>query len=129
MYLSRRPHQSGEDRHFRQGALSISAYPEELEETVTLRDKAKSSAYLRPVRPDDATALKAMLDKLTPSDRYQRFMGNIPSLTSAQISRLSHIDYDREMVFVAVPAPGMLHSRQRNVWLPALHHERGQRRS
>ncbi|MDE3059565.1 MAG: bifunctional acetate--CoA ligase family protein/GNAT family N-acetyltransferase, partial [Pseudomonadota bacterium] len=81
--------------------LVISPYPQELEETVALRQGQR--VCLRPVRPQDAGALADMIGKLTPHDLYHRFRGEYPQLTREQIARLTQIDYDRSMVLVVVP--------------------------
>jgi acetyltransferase len=80
-------------------ALSIRPYPGELEETLTLKDGSKVLA--RPVRPEDEPAYSKLLARLAPDDLYSRFgkAGPVPREVALQ---LIHIDYDREMSFVAV---------------------------
>ncbi|HEY5676241.1 MAG TPA: GNAT family N-acetyltransferase, partial [Myxococcales bacterium] len=80
-------------------ALSIRPYPGELEEELTLKDGSKVLA--RPVRPEDEPAWSRLLARLTPEDLYSRFgkAGPVPREVALQ---LIHIDYDREMSFVAV---------------------------
>jgi len=39
--------------------------------------------------------------KLSPEAKYMRFMNTLRELTQAQLIRLTQIDYDREMAFVA----------------------------
>jgi acetyltransferase len=81
--------------------LAICPYPEALEERASLRDGR--SVDLRPVRPEDAEALKELIRKLPPEALYQRFRGEYPALSVEQIARVTQIDYDRDMIFVAVP--------------------------
>ena len=87
--------------------LAISTYPEALEEKIVLKDNKE--VFLRPVRPGDAASLKDMIERLTPDDLYQRFQGEFPVLSPDQAARLTHIDYDREMVLVGVPASEDIH--------------------
>ena len=90
---------SGPDR------LAIRPYPKELEEMVTLRDGAKLLA--RPIRPEDQPAHQRFIARLTPEDIHSRFLGTVRSLEASQMARLTQIDYDREMAFIAVrDAPG-----------------------
>jgi acetyltransferase len=84
----------GEDR------FAIRPYPRALEGRVTLRDG--STLTMRPIRPDDATALRAMVDRLSPRDVRFRFFSSLKRLPQTLAARLTQIDYDREMAFVAL---------------------------
>ncbi len=80
--------------------LAIRPYPRELEQTATLRDGR--AIRLRPIRPEDAPALKQLFDELTPDDRRMRMFSSMRELSEELAARLSQIDYDREMVLVAL---------------------------
>lgn len=84
---------SGADR------LAIKPYPEGLEETVTLKDGAEVT--LRPVRPEDEPAHSDFISRLSPEDSHFRFFHYVRSMPRSQLARLTQIDYDREMAFVA----------------------------
>ena len=79
-------------------ALAIRPYPGELEEELTLKDGSKVLA--RPVRPEDEPEYTRLLSLLTADDIYDRFCraGPVPREVALE---LIHIDYDREMTFVA----------------------------
>lgn len=83
--------------------LAIAPYPAELEERVRLLDGR--SVTLRPIRPEDAEAHAAFFAKLSPEDVRRRFFAPIAALSAEQIARMTQIDYDREMAFIAT-APG-----------------------
>ena len=83
--------------------LAIAPYPAELEESARLRDGR--SVTLRPIRPEDAEAHAAFFARLTPEDVRRRFFAPIAALSAEQIARMTQIDYDREMAFIAT-APG-----------------------
>jgi acetyltransferase len=57
---------------------------------------------LRPIHPGDAEMEQVFVQRLSPETRYYRFMNTIRELSPAQLTRLTQIDYDREMAFVAV---------------------------
>ncbi len=78
--------------------LAIRPYPSELEEELVLKDR--SNVLARPVRPEDESAYTRLLSRLSPEDLYSRFCkaGPVPREVALQ---LIHIDYDREMTFVA----------------------------
>ncbi len=80
--------------------LAVPPYPEEWVAPWT----AKSGEVLlvRPVRPEDAEAHAEMFRRLTPEDVRWRFFSQLRELPAVQIARLTQIDYDREMAFVAV---------------------------
>ncbi len=79
--------------------LAIRPYPGWLEETVTLRDGAEVT--LRPVRPEDERAHSEFISRLSPEDSHFRFFHYVRSMPRTQLARLTQIDYDREMAFVA----------------------------
>jgi acetyltransferase len=79
--------------------LAIKPYPDGLEETVTLRDGTE--VLLRPVRPEDEPAHSEFISRLSPEDSHFRFFHTIRAMPRTQLARLTQIDYDREMAFVA----------------------------
>jgi len=79
--------------------LAIRPYPKELEEWFTLTDGRK--ALLRPIRPEDEPNHHVFVSKLTPEDIRFRFFGLVHELPHTEMARLTQIDYDREMAFVA----------------------------
>jgi acetyltransferase len=61
---------------------------------------------LRPIRPEDEGAHYTFLDKLEPQDIYYRFFGVVSGrMSHREMARLTQIDYEREMAFIAT-APG-----------------------
>ncbi len=80
-------------------ALAIPAYPVELVERWALRGDA---IEVRPIRPEDAEAHIALFRRLSPQDIRYRFFSMLRDLAPEQIARLTQVDYDREMAFVAV---------------------------
>ena len=85
--------------------LAIRPYPRELEEKVKLRDGQEM--IIRPIRPEDAPALRSAFKKLTPRDVRFRFFAPMSDLSQAMAARLTQIDYDREMALIALnPHPG-----------------------
>ena len=59
-------------------------------------------ALLRPIRPDDAKMLQALVRGLSQESRYFRFASSMPELPARMLARYTLIDYDREMALVAV---------------------------
>jgi len=84
--------------------LSIRPYPKELEENVILDDGR--NLLLRPILPEDETALRTGFDKLDPEDVRLRFFIPMKTLTHVQAARFTQIDYDREMALV-LTEPGI----------------------
>ncbi|SOC54442.1 acetyltransferase [Chromohalobacter canadensis] len=83
--------------------LAIRPYPQQLEEEIETR--AGQRYGLRPIRPEDEGALVEMLRNSTPEDVRLRFFAAIKPFDHAFAARLTQIDYDREMAFVAT-SPG-----------------------
>ena len=61
---------------------------------------------IRPIRPEDAAAHAEAFRRLSMEDVRYRFFSAITELGAAQIARMTQIDYDREMAFVAVEDAG-----------------------
>jgi acetyltransferase len=80
--------------------LAIRPYPRELEKLVTTR--RGQTLLLRPMRPEDEPALRTFVRNLDPNDIRLRFFSPIKELDPRFAARLTQIDYDREMAFVAV---------------------------
>ncbi|MBL8658283.1 MAG: GNAT family N-acetyltransferase [Rhodospirillales bacterium] len=88
----------------RQRELAIRPYPKQLEEEFVL--ESGRHVLLRPIRPEDEPAHYEFLSKVTPEDIRLRFFGTVRTLPHSEMARLTQIDYDREMAFVATaPRP------------------------
>ncbi|MCI0510807.1 acetyltransferase [Chromohalobacter marismortui] len=83
--------------------LAIRPYPQQLEEEIETR--AGQRYCLRPIRPEDEGVLVEMLRNSSPEDVRLRFFAAIKAFDHAFAARLTQIDYDREMAFVAT-SPG-----------------------
>jgi acetyltransferase len=57
---------------------------------------------VRPIQPDDAQMLQALVASLSKESRYFRFVSSMTELPPAMLARFTLIDYDREMALVAV---------------------------
>ena len=79
--------------------FAICPYPKELEQHV---DWGGRKLLIRPIRPEDETALGELLNSLDPEDARMRFFGAMRSLPRSQLARFTQIDYDREMALVAL---------------------------
>lgn len=80
--------------------LAIPPYPEEWVTRWTTR--AGEPLAIRPIRPEDAEAHAEFFRRLTPEDIRWRFFSQLRELPPQQIARMTQLDYDREMAFVAV---------------------------
>jgi acetyltransferase len=79
--------------------FAIRPYPEELEEWISWQGR---EVLLRPIRPEDGAQHVEFFNALDPEDvRYRVFM-RMRELRPSQLARLTQIDYDREMAFVAI---------------------------
>jgi acetyltransferase len=82
--------------------LAIRPYPRELEECAHL--KGGRRVLLRPIRPEDEPAHFAFFKHLSPEDLRFRFFGVVRDLDHAEMAKLTQIDYEREMAFIATVA-------------------------
>ena len=83
--------------------LSIPPYPADLAEVWDARGEQLT---IRPIRPEDAAAHAAMFSRITPEDVRYRFFSTLRELSPERIARMTQVDYDREMAFIAVRANG-----------------------
>ncbi len=81
------------------GRLAIMPYPAELTETFVAGGE---SFVIRPIRPEDADAHGAFFARLPAEDIRYRFFSAIRQLSAEQMARLTQVDYQREIAFVAV---------------------------
>ena len=93
--MSSIPHPSsgrGADRDLRLDGLA---------ETVLLGDGRR--VVLRPIRPEDETAHFEFATHVTPTDAHFRFFRLLSEeALRAMLTKFSHIDYEKEMAFIAV---------------------------
>ncbi len=83
-------------------ANAAEAYPSHLETCWSARGV---SLTIRPIRPSDAPAHAAFFSRLSPEDIRFRFFSAKRELSSKQLSRLTAVDYAREMALIAVRKP------------------------
>ena len=57
---------------------------------------------MRPIRPEDAAEHAAAFARLDPEDIRFRFFSPLKEMSPILVARLTQIDYDREMAFVAM---------------------------
>ncbi len=79
-------------------------FSEPLPVRITLRDGR--SVTIRAVRPDDAGAMQAAVDRLSAETRYSRFMSPLEELPPALAERSARPLMDRERALVAVWSEG-----------------------
>ena len=79
--------------------LAIAPYPDALVKTWSSGDQRFT---VRPIRPEDAEAHAAFFKRLSPTDVRFRFFSAIHELSPERMARLTQIDYEREMAFIAV---------------------------
>ncbi len=78
--------------------FAILPYPEELIASVLW---GAENIILRPIRPEDDLQHRRFLERLTPEDIRMRIFFTKRELSPSELARLTQIDYDREMAFIA----------------------------
>jgi len=78
--------------------FAIRPYPDELEEYVSWQGKP---LLLRPIRPEDGEQHVAFFHALDAEDVRLRMFAPVREIQPSQLARLTQIDYDREMAFIA----------------------------
>ncbi len=79
--------------------MAIPPYPADLIEHCDARGER---LIIRPIRPEDADQHGAFFARLSPEDIRYRFFTAMRELSPEMMARLTQIDYDREMAFVAI---------------------------
>lgn len=83
----------------------MAAYPAELERRRTLADGR--SVTVRPIRPGDAAAERAFLERLCVDAKRLRFMKFVGAIREPLVHAFTHVDYAQTMAFVCeTDAPG-----------------------
>ena len=82
--------------------FAITPYPQHLAEA---QDWDGQPIVLRPIRPEDEPQHAAFVGRLSAQDLQMRFFHTRRHIGHAEMARLTQIDYEREMAFIAV-APG-----------------------
>lgn len=80
--------------------MAICPYPTQCVQQTVLRDG--SALTLRPIRPEDASALQDFVRALSRRSKYYRFFNTIHELPQRMLVRYTQIDYAREMTLVAL---------------------------
>jgi acetyltransferase len=82
-------------------ALVIRPYPGEW-----TKDFSAGGAdyYVRPIRPSDIALYPDFLARISPGDMRMRFLAPRKSFPDEMLKRLTQLDYDRDMAFVALEA-------------------------
>ncbi len=78
--------------------FAIRPYPSELVETVDWQGRKLT---LRPIRPEDEAQHLEFLSRLDPIDIRMRVFYSRRSIERSELARLTQIDYEREMAFIA----------------------------
>jgi acetyltransferase len=78
--------------------FAIRPYPEELEEWISWQDR---QVLLRPIKPEDGAQHLEFFNALNADDVHYRLFLPLRELRRSQLARLTQIDYDREMAFIA----------------------------
>ncbi|MDY0012601.1 MAG: GNAT family N-acetyltransferase [Rhodocyclaceae bacterium] len=79
--------------------MAIHPYPSHL--TSIWLHPESPAVTIRPIKPEDAGLTVEFVRELSPETRYLRFMNTMRELPPAMVARLTQIDYDREMAFIA----------------------------
>ncbi|ULJ68811.1 GNAT family N-acetyltransferase [Wielerella bovis] len=84
---------------FLSGSLNVfTPYPFEIEKEVILKNG--EIAWMRPVRPEDASLIQRLAAELSEQSRYTRFMSRSSGISPVLLTRLSHPDYQREFAIL-----------------------------
>ncbi len=80
--------------------LAIRPYPNQLTENWTLSDGTEVT--IRVIRPEDEPLVIELFESFSERTVRMRFFSLLKRLTHESLIRLCHLDYDRELAFVAV---------------------------
>ena len=84
--------------------LSICPYPDQYIDIFKLREGP--ATVIRPIRPEDEPLMKELLKTSSEQTLTMRFFRKISEMSHDQLTRYCHVDYDRELSFVAIMRNG-----------------------
>ena len=79
--------------------LSICPYPDQYIDIFNLRDG--TPVMIRPIRPEDEPLIEELLKTSSEETLMLRFFRKTPNMPREQLVKYCHVDYDRELAFVA----------------------------
>ncbi|AWB68085.1 hypothetical protein C2869_17385 [Saccharobesus litoralis] len=79
--------------------LAIQPYPSQWQRKIKLPNQ--QDIIIRPIRAEDEPAHRIFDQHMSNEDRYKRYFGNIPKLDHFALARLTQLDYDQEIAFIA----------------------------
>jgi acetyltransferase len=83
--------------------LAIRPYPSGLATRIAC---AGQDFLIRPIMPTDAALYPAFLARVSAEDMRRRFFSALKTLSPEMLIRLTQLDYDRDLAFVALEATG-----------------------
>lgn len=83
--------------------FAIRPYPDDWVQALRWRGRA---IEIRPVRPEDEDQHRRFLEQLSPEDIRMRIFQTRRELPRSELARLTQVDYEREMAFIAVGQDG-----------------------
>jgi acetyltransferase len=84
--------------------FAVKPYPSELARAIT--DRNGKTYLMRPIMPEDASAIQETIASSDPEDVRMRFFSTLQRLPDVLAKRLTQIDYDREMAFAVIDEAG-----------------------
>lgn len=82
--------------------LPVRPYPSGWERRLKMSKKEQYD--IRPIKPADISLYEEFFAKVTPEDMRMRFLSSRRHFTEAALKKLTQIDYEREIAFVALEA-------------------------
>ena len=79
--------------------FAVCPYPAQLERRLSWRGE---TIVLRPIRPEDEAQHREFLEAAQPEDLRMRFFEAPHRLSHDELARMTQIDYEREMAFIAL---------------------------
>ncbi len=96
------------------GAADPESYPERWEGDVALADGGV--VHVRPVRPDDADAVRAFHARQSRESIYFRYFSPMPKLSQRELERLTEVDYVTRMALVALLGDDIVGMASYDIW-------------
>jgi len=84
--------------------LSICPYPDQYIDIFKLKDGP--AVVIRPIRPEDEPLMDELLRTSSENTLMMRFFRKLSDMPHDQLTKYCHVDYDRELSFVAVMREG-----------------------